>query len=59
MKKAWEAWIVAYNNSVIHAPMHHGFAFATNLGTSQATSPTQNNSYQYVNFVQKYTKKPL
>jgi hypothetical protein len=45
MKKVWEAWIVAYNNSVIHAAMHHGFAFATNLGTSHATSPTQNNSY--------------
>jgi hypothetical protein len=28
MKKAW-----AYN-SVIHAPTHHGFAFATNLGMS-------------------------
>jgi hypothetical protein len=44
MKKAWEAWIVAYN-SVIRAATHHGLAFATNLGTSQATSPTQNNSY--------------
>jgi hypothetical protein len=58
MKKVWEAWIVAYN-SVIHAAIHHGFAFATNLGTSQATSPTQNNSYQYVSIAQKYTKKPL
>jgi hypothetical protein len=45
MKKAWEAWIVAYNNSVIYAATHHDFSFATNLGTSQATSPTQNNSY--------------